>query len=223
MIKAIVTDIEGTTSSISFVHQVLFPYAREHMADFITERSDTAAVREQLLAVNQEVGRVLSDEQAIAQLLEWIDQDKKITPLKALQGMIWQEGYEKGAYQGHVYEDAYQQLNAWFARGIQLYVYSSGSVKAQQLLFSHTAFGDMTPIFNGYFDTRVGGKRESASYQRIAQQIGLAPEQILFLSDIDEELLAAQCVGMEIALLKRVDGEGSSQRHVYASFLDINL
>ncbi len=204
--RAIVTDIEGTTSSISFVHEVLFPYAREHMARFIAENGNDPVVREQLTAVSQEVGHTLSDEQAIQQLIEWIDQDKKITPLKVLQGLIWQDGYVQGDYQGHVYQDAYECLKAWHDDGIALYVYSSGSVKAQQLLFSHTPFGDMTPLFKGYFDTRIGGKREASSYQAIVQEIGIPAEQILFLSDIVEELDAAAAAGMATVLLNR-DGQ----------------
>lgn len=224
MIKAIVTDIEGTTSSISFVHQVLFPYARKHLAGFIREHVDDVEVREQLAAVSRELGRPLSDEEAITQLLVWIDQDKKITPLKVLQGMVWQAGYEAGDYQGHVYEDAYHQLKAWFEQGIKLYVYSSGSEKAQQLLFSHTAFGDMSPLFSGYFDTRIGAKRDIAAYQRIAQQIELPPADILFLSDIEAELAAAQLSGLKTGLLRRDEKISTTATYcIYNNFLDIEI
>ncbi len=140
-IKAIVTDIEGTTSSISFVHEVLFPYAREHMADYLRKNDRLSAVREQMIAVATVVGRPLFDDEVINELLGWIEQDKKYTPLKALQGIIWRAGYESGAYQGHIYEDAYRELKVWHAPGIPLYVYSSGSIKAQKLLFSYTTIG----------------------------------------------------------------------------------
>ena len=222
MIKAIVTDIEGTTSSLSFVHEVLFPYARQRMAQFVAQHADDPAVREQLSEVSQQVGKKLSDEQAVEQLIEWIDQDKKITPLKALQGMIWQLGYDNGDYQGHVYEDAFHNIKAWSESGISLYVYSSGSVKAQKLLFSHTLYGDMTGLFAGYFDTRIGGKREAGSYLRIAEELKLPAEQVLFLSDIVEELDAAKLAGMQTAMLNRSDQTISTKNHdVFRGFSEI--
>lgn len=206
MTGAIVTDIEGTTSSLSFVKDVLFPYARAYLAEFVRGHAHEPAVREQLAAVGKEVGRALGDDQAVQQLLLWIDEDKKITPLKALQGLIWEAGYRRGDFQGHVYDDAVQSLRAWKARGWPLYVFSSGSVHAQKLLFAHTAFGDLTPLFSGYFDTNIGSKRESAAYRHIAQAIKLPPAQILFLSDIREELDAALATGLKTCWLVR-DGE----------------
>jgi enolase-phosphatase E1 len=206
MINAIVTDIEGTTSSIAFVHEVLFPYARKHMAEFVRNHADDQQVREQLQAVADEVGQALDDEQAILQLIQWIDEDKKITPLKALQGMLWEVGYRNGDFFGHVYPDSYSKLCEWSAKGLRLYVYSSGSVKAQKLLFAHTEFGDMTPIFHGYFDTTIGGKREQASYERIVQEIGLPASEVLFLSDIEEELAAAEAAGLQTIWFKREGG-----------------
>lgn len=203
MIRAIVTDIEGTTSSIAFVHEVLFPYARRHIADYVRRHAARADVRAQLEAVSAEMGRLLTDDEALAQLIAWIDEDRKITPLKALQGMLWEEGYRNGDYQGHVYPDAYARLCEWSDKGLRLYVYSSGSVKAQQLLFAHTEFGDLTPMFHGYFDTTIGGKREAASYARIVQSLELAPDEILFLSDIREELDAARAAGLQTVWLKR--------------------
>lgn len=206
MTGAIVTDIEGTTSSLSFVKDVLFPYARMHLVEFVRRHAQESAVREQLAAVSKEVGRKLRDEEAAQQLLRWIDEDKKITPLKALQGLIWEAGYRRGDFQGHVYDDAVQYLRAWKAQGWLLYVFSSGSVHAQKLLFEHTAYGDLTPLFSGYFDTNIGSKRESAAYRHIAQAIQLPPAQILFLSDIREELDAALTVGFKTCWLVR-DGD----------------
>lgn len=206
MTGAIVTDIEGTTSSLSFVKDVLFPYARTHLAEFVRQHAYEPAVREQLTAVGKEVGRKLSDEETLQQLLRWIDEDKKITPLKSLQGLIWEAGYRRGDFQGHVYDDAVQCLQAWKARGWPLYVFSSGSMHAQKLLFAHTAFGDLTPLFSGYFDTNIGSKRESAAYRHIVQAIQLPPAQILFLSDIREELDAALAVGLKTCWLVR-DGD----------------
>jgi len=203
MIQAIVTDIEGTTSSLSFVKDVLFPYARQHLPEYVRAHAQEPAVRAEMDAVREAVGKPLDDDAVISQLIAWIDEDRKITPLKSLQGRIWQAGYANGDYQGHVYEDAVRQLRAWKARGLSLYVYSSGSVLAQKLLFGHTPYGDLTPLFTGYFDTTVGPKRERASYTRIAQDIGSPPGAILFLSDIREELDAARAAGMLTTWLVR--------------------
>jgi enolase-phosphatase E1 len=204
--RAVLTDIEGTTTSISFVFDVLFPYARAHIADYVRAHADEPAVAEQLAAVNAEAGRELSLEEAIEQLIVWIDADRKVTPLKALQGMIWQAGYRDGAFTGHVYPDAVARLREWQAAGIDLYVYSSGSVQAQQLLFGYSDAGDLRPLFKDWFDTRVGGKREAESYRHIAQRIGRRAGDILFLSDIVEELDAARAAGMATLRLVR-DGQ----------------
>jgi len=215
MIRAILTDIEGTTSSLSFVKDVLFPYARARLAAFVGSQAAQPAVREQLDAVAKIVGRVLSDAQAIDQLIRWIDEDKKITPLKALQGMIWEAGYRSRDFQGHVYDDAVRALKAWKNQGIMLYVFSSGSVHAQKLLFGYSAFGDLTPLFSGYFDTTVGPKREAEAYQRIAAEIGTPAAEILFLSDIREELDAARAAGMRTYWLVR-DGDLPINSHPIA-------
>jgi enolase-phosphatase E1 len=206
MIKAILTDIEGTTSSLSFVKDVLFPYARERMAEFIRQHAQEAAVRKELEEVRRLSGKNLSEPEVIEQLIRWIDEDKKITPLKSLQGMIWEDGYKKDAFKGHMYEDAVRHLKQWKQAGVRLYVFSSGSVQAQKLLFAHTEYGDLTPLFSGYFDTTIGNKREADSYRKIAEAIGAPPGDILFLSDIREELDAARSAGMQTFLLKRDGG-----------------
>ena len=208
MIKAIVTDIEGTTSSISFVHNVLFPYATSHIADYVREHHSNESVSTQLKEVS-EISDCRHDDidGLIQQLLGWIEQDKKITPLKALQGMIWEQGYEQGDFTGHVYEDVVPCLKEWNQQGIDLYVYSSGSVKAQKLIFGHTEYGDLSPLFKGYFDTRIGNKRDAESYKNIITEIGFEPESILFLSDIEQELDAAAQAGMQTYWLIR---EGDS-------------
>lgn len=203
MIRAIVTDIEGTTSSLSFVKDVLFPYARQRIGGFVHTHADEPAVRAQLDAVSAEAGRALTDDQVVEQLVRWIDEDRKATPLKALQGRIWEAGYRSGDFQGHVYDDAVRVLRAWQARGLALYVFSSGSVQAQKLLFGHSTHGDLQPLFRGYFDTNIGGKREPESYRRIAAEIGQAPADILFLSDIREELDAARAAGWHTVWLVR--------------------
>ena len=203
MIKTIVTDIEGTTSSLSFVKDVLFPYSRAHMAQFVRAHAQEPAVRRELDEVRQLSGKNLTEAEVIEQLLRWIAEDKKLTPLKTLQGMIWENGYKKSDFKGHMYQDAVRHLQQWKQAGIRLYVFSSGSVHAQKLLFAHTEYGDLTPLFSGYFDTNIGNKREAGSYRKIAAAIGSAPGDILFLSDIREELDAAQAAGMQTIWLVR--------------------
>lgn len=193
--KAILLDIEGTTSSIAFVAEMLFPYARKHLPAFV------AARREELAPLLAEVPG-----DPVATLLQWIDEDRKATPLKTLQGMIWEQGYADGELEGHVYPDTPEALRRWAAMGIPVYIYSSGSIAAQKLIFGHSIAGDLTPLLSGYFDTTSGPKRESASYTRIAQAIGLAPEDILFVSDIQQEIDAAQEAGLGALLIAREGG-----------------
>lgn len=203
-IRAIVTDIEGTTSSIDFVHQTLFPYAREHLPDFVRAHAADPAVASQLEAVADELGDAhLPLDEAIAHLIEWIDEDRKVTPLKALQGMLWAEGYHQGHFTGHVYADTVDYLRCWHAQGIRLYVYSSGSVQAQELLFGYSDAGDLRALFSGFFDTTLGGKRDAASYQAIAQALMLPAAEILFLSDLPAELVAARQAGLNAVGLAR--------------------
>jgi enolase-phosphatase E1 len=215
-VVAILTDIEGTTTSVSFVYDVLFPYAKEHLRNYLllhaTEPSVAQIIDE--VATIAEISNPNLEDVANT-LLTWMEQDKKMTPLKTLQGMLWKEGYAQGDFQGHVYEDAFEQLQAWKEEGLCLYVYSSGSVAAQKLLFSHSTYGDMTPFFSGYFDTRIGGKREVQSYRNIANELKLVPETILFLSDIEEELDAAKEAGMQTVLIAR-DKMPTTSRHPVA-------
>ncbi|MDX1397036.1 MAG: acireductone synthase [Oceanospirillum sp.] len=222
-IKAIITDIEGTTGSIDFVHQVLFPYAKEHLPEFVRQNAEKPEVAEQLEAARQEMARPHADAEAIiAQLLQWIADDKKVTPLKALQGLVWEAGYSSGDYTGHVYPDAYESLKAWKER-VRLFIYSSGSVYAQKLLFGFSDFGDLTPWFEGYFDTKVGGKREQASYQNIQSRIGLPAEQLLFLSDVVEELDAAKAAGFQTVQLVRTEGMITGDHPQVSGFSQIEI
>lgn len=203
-ILAILTDIEGTTSSISFVKDVLFPYARDHLPAFVAAHGDDAEVRCWLDATAQEAGIDAADRDAVvATLQQWIEEDRKATPLKALQGMIWRDGYAGGAYRAHLYPEVADRLRAWKDRGLPLYVYSSGSVAAQQLFFRYSEAGDLSGLFDGHFDTEVGGKREAASYAHISAAIGVAAQDILFLSDIVEELDAARSAGLQTVWLCR--------------------
>ncbi len=226
-IRAIITDIEGTTSSISFVKDVLFPYASEHMEDFIRNNAEQPFVTKlihQVLNYGSEgslydnspcdVAMKSLTEQEIARaisfLQHWIVLDMKIKPLKDLQGLIWETGYKSGAYKGHIYDDAYEQLKNWHDQGIKLYIYSSGSVYAQKLLFGYTKFGDLNYLFSGNFDTSVGAKQENRSYINILTKLrqdltDLNSDQALFLSDIEAELTAANEAGMSVIQLVRDD------------------
>jgi enolase-phosphatase E1 len=208
MIKAILTDIEGTTSSISFVKDVLFPYARKRLPAFLTTHADKPEVRHWLHEAAKEAGLVsASQSELIALLQRWIDEDRKATPLKALQGMIWDEGYRNGDYRAHMYPEVPAKLRVWKDQGLELYVYSSGSVAAQKLFFAFSEAGDLTPLFSGYFDTETGPKRDANSYRSIAIAIGMPANEVLFLSDVVEELDAAQAAGMKTTLLARAPAQ----------------
>lgn len=213
MIKAILTDIEGTTSSIDFVHESLFPYARQHMRQFLRDNAGDEKVQLELHEVEKIEGEDLSLDDAADVLERWIAEDRKYTPLKALQGMIWAQGYAAGELKGHVYPDTPDYLRRWHQAGLSLFVYSSGSVEAQQLIFGHSQAGDLRPLFSGYFDTRVGAKREVDAYRRIAERLELAPDSILFLSDIGAELDAAQAAGFRTCQLLRDDKAVPAEGH----------
>jgi enolase-phosphatase E1 len=229
MIDAIVTDIEGTTSSLHFVKQVLFPYAERVLADYLQSQQGRPEVDQILAATAQQSGIGRRDLQAlIDQLLAWSQEDQKITALKDLQGLIWREGYERGDYRAHIYPDAVKKLREWHAADIPLYVYSSGSVAAQQLFFRYSEAGDLSGLFNGYFDTTVGQKRSTDAYRHIAERIGDDPERILFLSDVVEELNAAQAAGWRTCWVQRredgfADKQPSSHHLVVTSFNEIAL
>ncbi|MGA7983145.1 MAG: acireductone synthase [Chromatiaceae bacterium] len=204
MISAVLTDIEGTTSSLSFVKDVLFPYARAQIGTFIRDHQDEPEVVRLVNDTRAEAGDPEMDLATVTSTLErWIDEDRKATPLKALQGLIWEAGYREGAFRGHIYPDAAAALRRWKAEGLKLYVYSSGSVYAQKLLFAHTAYGDLTPLFSDYFDTRIGAKGEADSYRRIAAELGMPADRILFLSDVENELNAARTAGIKTLWLVR--------------------
>lgn len=189
MIQAIVTDIEGTTTDIRFVHQVLFPYARERLTPFLQEHQQDEEVAAALASLRREIEQPDADiETLITTLHSFMDEDRKSTALKAIQGIIWRSGYLQGDFRGHLYSDVAPQLADWQQQGLKLYVYSSGSVAAQKLLFGYSDAGDLQPLFSGYFDTHVGAKREVSAYQNIAKQLSIAPQALLFLSDIRQEL-----------------------------------
>ncbi|AIR63417.1 haloacid dehalogenase [Cedecea neteri] len=222
MIRAIVTDIEGTTSDIRFVHNILFPYARERLAGFVREQQNEIAPI--LNDLRTEINEPQADiERLIETLFSFMDVDRKSTALKALQGLIWRDGYVNGDFTGHLYDDVLPALKAWKQQGIALYVYSSGSVAAQKLLFGYSDAGNITDLFSGYFDTHVGAKREAQSYRNIAAEIGVAPEELLFLSDIHQELDAAREAGWQTVQLIRGEADDVSRHRQVNRFDHINL
>ncbi len=208
-VRAILTDIEGTTGSISFVKDVLFPYAREHIPAYVRAHATSLAPLLDEVRV-MEGDEDLDTDDIVALLQRWIDEDRKATPLKTLQGHVWKAGYESGAFQGHVYDDAADQLEAWSKAGLPIHVYSSGSVAAQKLIFGYSRRGDLTPLLTGYFDTKTGPKKEPRSYRMIAKAIDTAPDAILFLSDVDAELNAAREAGLQTVLLDRDGTQGTN-------------
>ncbi|MGE4801997.1 acireductone synthase [Yersinia hibernica] len=224
MIQAIVTDIEGTTTDIRFVHQVLFPYARERLTAFLHEHRQDDDVASALLGLGREIEQPHADiETLITTLHRFMDEDRKSTALKAIQGIIWRTGYLQGDFRGHLYADVAPQLAAWQQQGVGLYVYSSGSVDAQKLLFGYSDAGDLQPLFSGYFDTHVGAKREVSAYRNIANQLAIAPAALLFLSDIRQELDAAQLAGWQTCQLIRDLPDSESRHRQVSRFDEINL
>jgi len=205
--KSILLDIEGTTSSISFVADELFPYARKHLAAFVEANPEVAAP---ILA------EVPGDD-PVATLIKWIDEDRKATPLKTLQGLIWAQGYADGELNGHVYPDTPEAIRRWTEAGLQVNIYSSGSIAAQKLIFGHSIAGDLTPLLGNYFDTTTGPKREADSYTKIADALGLAPSELLFVSDMPAEVDAAREAGLQALLIDRAGG--SADVHSLAEVL----
>ena len=208
----ILMDIEGTTSSISFVKDVLFPYFLLNIDD-INKLSNIKEVKyafgQVLRIVKREENRdITTSEEVILQLKKWCEQDLKITPLKTLQGILWQKGYQNGELLGHVYDDVPVMLENWNFLGKKMGIFSSGSVNAQKLLFSHSVKGNLSTYFSNYFDTNIGSKRDSDTYSLITKQLALPSNRILFLSDVIEELAAADMAGMKTIQITR---EGNLQ------------
>jgi enolase-phosphatase E1 len=208
-IRGVVLDIEGTTTPIAFVHDVLFSYARTHVNDYLAHhadevRKDVALLREEHAAdvrSGNEPPPLTTELDSIARYAHWlIDRDRKSTGLKSLQGKIWHDGYADGTLRSQVFPDVAPAFARWRVAGLTISIFSSGSVLAQQLLFAHTEAGDLTPFISHYFDTGVGEKGEAESYRRIAETIGLPPGELLFISDVVSELAAAQAAGMKTVL-----------------------
>lgn len=227
-VEAIVVDIEGTTSKSSHVFDVLFPYARTRIASWVEQHpgehlEDLRTQTESLLGVES-----ITDREFIEALEKWSDEDVKASPLKAVQGEIWAAGFAAGELTSHLFDDVAPALSAWHQGEKRLFVYSSGSVTAQKSWFAHTSAGDLTPLFEGYFDTvNAGHKRESDSYRKIADAVNVAPARILFLTDVPEEVDAAHASGWQAVGLARA-GEPHASRleakhNPVASFREIDF
>jgi len=217
----LLTDIEGTTSSIAFVKDTLFPFARAHLDAFLREHRGEAEVEAQIRAVCDEAN--VNEDRVADVLRTWMDDDLKATPLKAVQGMIWRRGYEDGTLKSHMYPDAVRGLRRLHDAGVGLAVYSSGSVPAQKLLFGYTEHGDLTGLISAWFDTRIGAKKEAESYRRIAERLSTPAESIVFTSDVEAELDAARAAGFAtIQLVRPEDGTQPSRAHPTArTFADV--
>ena len=224
--KAALVDIEGTVGSIAFVRDVLFPYAKERMDAYVHAHAEEPWMRAILDEAAREAAVDVHDLRAILHALHtWAEADVKVTPLKELQGRIWVEGFESSGIRGHLYPDAVDALHRFRDAGVDLYIYSSGSVPAQKLLFGHSVAGDLLPLFSGFYDTTIGGKREASSYERIVNEIGIAPNDLIFFSDNAAELDAARDAGIQTVQLARPeDGTVPATHHTSVeSFEEIEL
>jgi enolase-phosphatase E1 len=223
-VRALLIDIEGTTTDVAFVHRVLFPIARAEMPRFVREHegdpghaASLAAVRHRVAGASGREEASVSLDEVVAQLLAWIDADAKETALKALQGAIWSEAYARGSLVSHVYDDVAPALRRLRDAAVPVHVFSSGSIEAQRLLFAHTVTGDLTGYLSGYFDTTTGPKREPGSYAKIAAAIGVPAGEVLFLSDVIEELDAARAAGMETLWIVRPGTRETTSDHPQAA------
>lgn len=225
-VEYVLSDIEGTTTSVSFVYDVLFPYFRENIFelknDLENEEVQQAFKATVHLANKLEEKRLHTVDDILATLLRWSIEDKKATPLKTLQGLVWQKGYESGAIQGHVFSEVKHCIQAWVESGLSVGIFSSGSVAAQKLIFGYSTAGDLTPFLSNYYDTNTGGKKEEETYHRIAKDLHKNTSSILFLSDIIEELEAADAVGFQTCQLVREGNTAAWKNHV-ESFNEIDL
>jgi enolase-phosphatase E1 len=215
--RAVLLDIEGTTSSVQFVYEVLFPFARRELHDFLSRRWGDADVAR---ACEMMPGNNTTQEGVAAEAIRLMDGDVKATGLKELQGLIWQEGYAAGRLTSHVYPDVAPALRRWAEQGLDLRIFSSGSVAAQKVFFAHTDAGDLLPLFHGHYDTTTGPKREAESYRRIAADMKLPTTAILFLSDVLAELDAAAEAGMRTGLVVRPGNAPVTAGHAHPVMTD---
>jgi enolase-phosphatase E1 len=217
--EAILLDIEGTISSLSFVRDVLFAYSRQRLADFVARHAGDPVVGKILEEVTQRAG----GGDPVAALIGWQDRDEKVPPLKKLQGLIWESGYREGAFRSPIFPDALAALKRWKTAGLPLYIYSSGSVAAQELFFQYNEAGDLRPLFSGNFDTDIGAKVDPSSYRRIADAIGAAPRTIVFFSDNARELDAARAAGLGIVHVVKDSTPSDPRFFAIEDFSDVDV
>lgn len=214
--KAVLLDIEGTVTDIRFVTETLFPYARARMGAFLDAHRSKPAVADALLRMRKEMDAPAATTADIAaELVRWIDEDRKQEPLKSLQGLIWKEGYEDGSLKAHLYPDVRPAFERWKQAGLTLAIFSSGSIAAQKLLFAHSVEGDLTGFLSAHFDLTTGSKKDAASYSAIAGALNLPPAEIRFYSDAPAEITAAHAAGMDAVLVERsgpIDAPGAPRR-----------
>lgn len=224
MIKLYLFDIEGTTTDIKFVHNILFPYSKERIKDYILHNQTHPEVMKAIQQVHETVWeeekKKIGLYDVIEKLITWINLDRKHGALKTIQGLIWNQGYAQKDFMGHVYTDVKPFFESIIKNGNKIGIYSSGSVHAQKLIFGFSEAGDLTPMISYYFDTKVGGKREKSSYQRISEEVELKPQDIQFFSDIPEELKAAEEAGMIVTQVLRPGTEPSNFKGIQ-SFLSV--
>jgi enolase-phosphatase E1 len=216
MTRGILLDIEGTTTPITFVYDVLFPFARAHAGEYLDQEAEHSLKVEHDADIRQGLSPPPWSSGALEYVCWLMDQDRKSTALKTLQGKIWQQGYRLGELRGEVFPDVPPAFERWSQAGRDIRIYSSGSVLAQQLLFSTTRHGDLTRFLTGYFDTTTGPKADAASYRAIASTFGLPADEILFVSDVTRELDAASTAGMQVLLSLR-PGNPSQPPNAYPS------
>ncbi len=220
--RYILTDVEGTTTAIRFVHETLFSYALARLDPFLRIRRGepeiAAILADVARTVRAESGQDVGLDGCVEALKSWTHSDRKHPALKSLQGLIWKEGFESGEIVAHVYDDVPAAFRRWRERGLGLGIYSSGSVLAQKLLFGHTRFGDLNGLIQNNFDASVGAKRDDASYGEISARLKIQPSDILFLSDVAEELAAAQSAGLAVIQLVREGGSAATRFESAPSF-----
>lgn len=231
--RGLLLDVEGTTTSIAFVYDTLFPYARRSLRAFLSEHAADPEVLAASEVIARESGagslaeflRQREDVHSLeAEVLRRMDADDKSTGLKQLQGLIWRAGYERGELRGHVYPDIPVAFTGWVAQGADIRIYSSGSVEAQRLLFAHSVAGPLDGYIRGYYDTRTGPKRSAESYRRIVNDMGREPSGVLFFSDVVEELDAAREAGLATVLVRRAEGPAPAASHpVITHFGEVRL
>jgi enolase-phosphatase E1 len=238
-LQHVLLDIEGTTCPVSFVGEVLFPYAKQQMPAFLADQAENPIVQELLIQVfeawdkdtDNEAAALRqrycqNDSKAAVSYLDWlIEKDRKLTPLKELQGLIWRQGYDQGLLKAPLYADVPEALERWHSAGLELSTYSSGSINAQKLLYRHSSYEDLSILFRSWFDTNIGSKVSSQSYTKIAEALKSSPEQIVFISDRKSELIAAAEAGVKVLFSQRVDNPETDNGNFIAvnNYADLDL